>query len=163
MRVWHLPVRKLQTSAIVSLGIAFDSNLRPHRAVFAAYACRSFKINARGIARIKVSSICCTPQAHSFLFVLRFRVIDFVWIVLYQPMFYLLAYLPTYLLIDSAHSVVVYYFLSLTLSACLSVCLSRYFKSILLFLVLDGIDNRSIFGCPFSIWHSTKLFLWFFI
>ena len=55
--------------------------------------------------------------------------------------------------IDSAPSLGVYYFLSLTLSVCMSVCLSRSFKSIIL-LFLDGIEP--FLPRHFSVWHSTK-------
>ena len=55
---------------------------------------------------------------------------------------------------DSAPSIGLYYFLSLTLSVCMYVCLSRSFKSILLFLFLDGIEP--FLGRQFSMWHSTK-------
>jgi len=44
----------------------------------------------------------------------------------------------------------------LTLSVCLSVCLSCPFKLLLLFLFVDGIE--SFFGRQFSMWHSTKQF-----
>jgi len=58
--------------------------------------------------------------------------------------------------IDSTPSLGVYYFLSLTLSVCCSV---RLFVTLLLqidssSLFLDGI--KPLFGCRFSMWHSTK-------
>jgi len=46
----------------------------------------------------------------------------------------------------------VYYFLSLTLSICLSVC--HKLQIDFSFLFLDGIE--SFFGFQFSTWHSTK-------
>ena len=60
--------------------------------------------------------------------------------------------------IDSAPSRGVYYFWSLTLSVCPSVCLSRcFFKSIPLFFVSWW--NRAIFWPSFLyVAHSTKLF-----
>jgi len=57
---------------------------------------------------------------------------------------------PTFLLI-SAPSLGVYYFLSLTLSVCLSVTDKLQIGP---FLFLDGIDP--FFGRQFSMWHSTK-------
>ena len=50
-----------------------------------------------------------------------------------------------------------HYCQQLTLSVCPSICLSRSFKLLLLFLFLDGIEP--FFGCQFSMWHSTKRFL----
>jgi len=63
---------------------------------------------------------------------------------------------------ESAPSLGVCYFLSLTLSVCLSVCLS---VTLLLqiassFLFLNGIET--FFAHQFSMWHSTKLFLFDF-
>jgi len=58
-------------------------------------------------------------------------------------------------IIDSAPSLGVYYFLSLTLSVCLYVCLSRCsFKSILLFCF--SMESNHFFGCHLFMWHSTK-------
>jgi len=63
-------------------------------------------------------------------------------------------------IIHSAPSLGVYYFFVVD-SVCMSVCLSRSFKSILLLLFLDGIEP--FFGLQFSMWHSTKRFLRFLI
>ena len=58
-------------------------------------------------------------------------------------------------LLISAPSLGVYYFLSLTLSICLSGCLSVTLLQIASsFLFLDGIGP--FFGRHFSMWHSTK-------
>jgi len=56
--------------------------------------------------------------------------------------------------VDSALSLGVYYFLSLTLSVCMSVMLLLQIASS--FLFLDGI--QPFFASQFSMWHSTKLF-----
>jgi len=63
-----------------------------------------------------------------------------------------------YIFLISAPRLGVYYFLSLTLSVRLSICLS---VTLLLqiassFLFLSG--NEPFIGLQFSMWHSTKLF-----
>jgi len=59
--------------------------------------------------------------------------------------------------VDSTPRLGVYYFLSLTLSVCMYVCLSvTLLLQIASFLFLDGIEP--FFGRQFSMWHSTKLF-----
>jgi len=49
----------------------------------------------------------------------------------------------------------VYYFLSLTLSVCISVCHGAASDCFFFFV---SRWNRAIFGRQFSMWHSTKLF-----
>jgi len=66
-------------------------------------------------------------------------------------------FMTTHWIIDSVPSLGVYYFLSLTLSVCISICPS---VTLLLqiassFLFVDGIEP--FFGRQFSMWHSTKL------
>ena len=63
---------------------------------------------------------------------------------------------PKHFWLCAAPRLGVYYFLSLTLSVCRSVCLSRcFFKS----LLLSCFSMESpFFGRQFSMWHSTKLF-----
>ena len=65
--------------------------------------------------------------------------------------------------IDSAPSLRVYYFLSLTLSVCLYLRLSVcYAAASDRFFFFVSRWNRVIFGRQFAMWHSTKLLSWFF-